>query len=64
MGKLGRRPMACLVDLLGMPSIVVSCLSSNTTRCVAWYLDFISFSTARVLRDGISLRFAKAFASF
>ena len=35
----------------------------NTPRCVAWYLDFSSCSTVSVLRDGLSLRFARAFAS-
>ena len=34
-GRLGRRPMACLIALLSMRSIDVSCLSLNTPRCVA-----------------------------
>ena len=63
-GKLGRRPRACLVALLRMPYIVVSCLLLNTPRCLALYMDFSSCSTARLLRGGLSLRFASAFASF
>ena len=35
MGKLGRRPMACLVSLLRIPSMVASCLLLNTPRRVA-----------------------------
>ena len=38
-GKFGSRPMACLIALFKIPSMVVSCLSLNTPRCVAWYLD-------------------------
>ena len=64
MGKLGRRSMACRVALLSMSSMVVSCRSSNTPKCVAWYLDFRSCSTAGVLRDGLSLRLARVFAPF
>ena len=38
-GKSGRRFVACLITLLSMSSMVVSCLSLNTPRYVAWYLD-------------------------
>ena len=62
--KLGRRPRACLIALLRMPSMVVSCLLLNTPRCVARYLDFSSCSAEYVLRDELSLRFAMAFAIF
>ncbi len=61
---MGRRPRACRIALLRMPSMVVSCLSMNTPRCVAWYLNFNSCSIASELREGFSLRFAKALASF
>ena len=44
MGKLGSRTRACLIALLRIPSMVVSCLSLNTPRCVAWYLDFRIYS--------------------
>jgi hypothetical protein len=65
MGKLGNRPRACLIALFRIPFMVVSCLSLNTPRCVAWYLDFSSCFTASYLRGGgLSLRFARAFASF
>ena len=63
-GKLGRRPRACLIALLRISSMVVSCISLNTPRCVAWYLDFSSCSVAIDLRGGLSLRFARALASF
>ena len=43
-GKMGSRPRACLIALLRMQSMVVSCLSLDTLRCVAWYLDFSSCS--------------------
>ena len=62
--KLGRRPMACRMALLSMPYMAVICLSLNTPRCVAWYLDFRGCSTTRGLRDGLILRLARAFASF
>ena len=48
-GKFGRRPMALLIALFRIPSMVVSCLSLNTPRCVAWYLDFSSWSIANDL---------------
>ena len=48
-GKFGRRPMACLIALFRIPSMVVSCLSLNTPRYVAWYLDFNSCSIDIVL---------------
>jgi hypothetical protein len=63
-GKLGSRPRACLNALLRMPSMVVSCLSLNTPRCVACYLDLRSCSIAIVLRLGLRLRLAKVLASF
>ncbi len=47
-----------------IPSMVMSCLLLNTPRCVAWYLDFNSYSIAIDLRGGLSLRFARALASF
>jgi hypothetical protein len=62
-GKLGRRFIACLVALLSMPSIVVCCLSLNTPRYVAWYLDFSSCSTASGLRDGLRSYLARVLAS-
>ncbi len=34
-GKFGRRPMACLITLFKILSMVVSCLSLNKPRCVA-----------------------------
>jgi hypothetical protein len=34
-GKFGRRPMACLIALFRIPSMVISRLSMNTPRCVA-----------------------------
>jgi len=63
-GKLGKRPRACLIALLRIPSMVVSCLSLKTPRCVAWYIYFSSSSIATDLRGGLSLRFAWALASF
>ena len=63
-GKLVRRPRACLVALLRIPSMVISCLSLQTPRCVAWYLDFSGCSIANYLRGGLSLHFARALASF
>ena len=42
--------------------MVVSCLSLNTSRYVACYLDFSRCSIASVLRDGLSLRFSRVFA--
>ncbi len=62
--KFGKMTIACLLALLSMPSIVVSCLSLSTLRCVAWYLDLRSCSIASVLRGGLNLRFARALASF
>jgi len=47
-GKLGRRPRACLIALLRMPSMVVRCLSLNTQRCVAKYFDSNNCSIACV----------------
>ena len=52
-GKFGRRPIACLIALFRIPSMVVSCLSLNTPRCVAWYLDFNSCSMASDFRGGL-----------
>ena len=63
-GKFGKRPMACLVALFRIQSMVVSCLSLNTPRCVAWYFDFRSCSIAKDFRGGLSFRFARAMASF
>ena len=60
-GKFGRRPMACLIALFRIPSMVVSCLSLNTPRCVAWYLDFSSCSIASDLRGWLCFRFARGF---
>jgi len=48
--KLGRRPRACLIALLRIPSMVVSCLLLDAPSCVAWYLDFSSCSIASYLR--------------
>ena len=56
--------MACLVALFKIPSMVMSCLSLNTPRYVAWYLDFRSCSIAKDLSDGLRFRFARALASF
>ena len=63
-GKFGSRPIACLIALLSIPSMVVSCLSLNTPSCVARCLDFRSCSIAKVLSGGLSFRFASALASF
>ena len=63
-GKFGRRPMACLIALLRTPSMVVSCLSLNTPRCVAWNLDFSSCSISIDLSEGPSFLFARALTSF
>jgi len=63
-GKLGKKPRACLIALLMIPYMVVSCLSFNTQRCVAWYLNFISCSIAIYLRGGLRLRCARVLASF
>ena len=63
-GKFGRRPIACLIALFRIPSMVVSCLSLNTPRCVAWYFDFNSCSMASDFKGGLSLRCARALASF
>ncbi len=52
-GKFGSRPKACLIALFSIPYIVVSCLSLNTPRCVARYLDFSSCSIAKDLREGL-----------
>jgi hypothetical protein len=62
--KLGRRLIACLIVLLSMPSIVVSFLSLNIPRYVAWYLDLRSCSIAIVFKGGLSLRLARALTSF
>ena len=59
-GKFGSRPMACRMALLRMPSIVVSCRALSTPRWVAWYLDFRSCSTTRILYGGLSFRFVRA----
>jgi hypothetical protein len=56
--------MTCLIALFRIPSMVVSCLSLNTPRCVSWYLDFSNFSIANDLRGGLSLHFSRALASF
>jgi hypothetical protein len=45
--------MACLIALFRIPSMVVSCLSLKTPRCVAWYLDFSSCSIANDLSGGL-----------
>ena len=63
-GKFGRRPMACLIALFKIPSMVVRCLSLNTPKYVAWYLDFSSCSIANDLSEGLSFRFARVLASF
>jgi len=63
-GKSGRRPRACLIALLRMPSMVVRCLSSITLWCVAGYLIFRNCSTAIDLRGRFSLRFTRALANF
>ena len=44
--------------------MVVSCLSLDTPKCVAWDLDFGSWSIAIDLRGGLRLRFARILASF
>ena len=56
--------MACLIALFRIPSMVVSCRSLNTPRCVAWYLYFSSCSIANDFRGGLSSRVARALASF
>ena len=59
-GKMGRRHRACLIDLLRMSSMVVSCLSLNTPRRVAWYFYFRNNCSMTIdLRGGLSLRFAR-----
>ena len=63
-GKFGRRPIACLIALFRIPSMVLSCLSLNTPRCVAWYFDFRSCSIAKDFKGGLSFRLARAMASF
>ena len=62
-GKSERRFIACFMALLSMPSMVVSCPSLNIPRCVAWYLDFRSCSTASIFLGGLSLRLARVLAS-
>ena len=62
-GKFGSRPMACRIALLRMPSTVMSFRSLNTPRWVAWYLDFRSCSTTKVLYGGLSFQFVRALAS-
>ena len=62
--KFGRRPIACLIALFTIPSMVVSCLLLNTPRCVAWCLDFSSCYIANDLSGGLSFWFAGALASF
>ena len=56
--------MVCLIALLRIPSMVVSCVSLKTSKCVAWYLDFSSCSIANDLSGGLSFRFARALTSF
>ena len=51
-GTFGRRSIACLIALLSTPSMVVSGLSLNTPRCVAWYLEFRSCSIAKSFEWG------------
>ena len=63
-GKFRRRPITCLTTLFKMSYTVVSYLSLNMPKCVAWYLDFISCSIAKDLSEGLSFRFARALASF
>ena len=53
MGKLGSRPIACLMALLSMPSIVVRCRSFKNPRCAAWYFEFRSCSTTSILYVGL-----------
>ena len=62
--KFDKRPVACLMALLSMPSISVSCRSVKTPRCVALYLDLRSYSITGVLYEGFIFRFPRAFASF
>ncbi len=57
-------PIAYLNALFRIPSMVVSCLSLKTPRCVAWYLDLSYCSIAGDLSGGLSFRFARALASF
>ena len=66
MGKLGRSrsTRACLIAVLRMPSMFVSCLSLNTPRYMAWYVYFNDCSIAIDLRGGLSLRFARALDNY
>ena len=48
-GKLGNSPRDCLIALLSIPSMAVSWRSLKTPRGVAWYFDYRSCSTTRVL---------------
>ena len=48
--------MACLIALLSIPSMVMSCRSLKIPRWVACYLDFRSFSTTIILYVGLSFR--------
>jgi len=61
--KLGSRPMAWRMALFNMPSMVLSCRSFNIPRCVAWYLDFRSCSTTKVLYGGLSFLSVRASAN-
>ena len=63
-GKFGRNPMDCRVALLSIPSMVVSWISLKTPRWVAWYYDFRSCSTTRILYVGLSFFLESAVASF
>ena len=55
--------MTCLIALIVISSMVVSCLSLNTPKYVTWYLDFSSCSIAIDLSVGLRFRFARALAS-
>ena len=52
-GKMDNSLVTCLMALLSIPSIMVSCRAMKTPRCVAWYLDLRSCSTTRVLYVGL-----------
>lgn len=62
--KLGSRHMTCLMALLSMPSMAVSCRSLKTPRCTARYFDLRSCSTTSVVYVGMSFLLDNADAIF
>ena len=61
--ELGSRLMAWRMALISMPSMDVRCRALSTRRYVAWYWDFRSCSTTKVLCGELSFLFVRAVAN-